>query len=234
MPVRDLTEFNAALASFRREQWDGAKLDAAAAAWAERGQNEHASIAAFDRFSLGLLAAAAPPELLEAAHAAALDEIRHARLAFALASTYSARDIGPGPIRIDGALSEVSTLADLVTSTVVEGCIGETLSAIEIKAAIAATKEPAARVALEIIAEDEARHAELAWAFVRWATTMEPSLGPLARTTFEDSLPRAMVLQAACDEPELTAFGFASSRERMATRAAAVEEVLRPAAAVLA
>ena len=42
--------------------------------WTRAAQMEHASVAAFSRFSLQLLAVGAPPSLLEDAHRAALDE----------------------------------------------------------------------------------------------------------------------------------------------------------------
>ena len=153
--TRPLKDFELALAEFSAESYEDELLRAAASAWALRAQNEHASVAAFDGFSLGLLAVAAPPELLEAAHHAAIDEIFHARLGFTLASTYNGQAVGPGPLEIDQALDTVANLRELAISTVAEGCIGETLSAMEIREAIANTKEPAAKLALGMIAEDE-------------------------------------------------------------------------------
>src|SRR5262249_10912626 len=78
---------------------------ALAAAWREEGRQEHASIAAFARFTLLALAAGAPPEIPAASTRAGLDEIRHARGCFALADRYEgAGHHGPGPIALDGAL----------------------------------------------------------------------------------------------------------------------------------
>ena len=71
---------------------------------------EHASIAAFARFSLELLAFGAPPDLVEQAQAAMADETRHAKLCFALAGAYAERPIGPGALDMTG----VSVAADLV------------------------------------------------------------------------------------------------------------------------
>ncbi|MFZ5897429.1 MAG: hypothetical protein ACOY0T_40625 [Myxococcota bacterium] len=65
--------------------------------WARAACFEHASIASFNRFSLELLALGAPGDLVERANRAALDEVRHARLCFALASVYAGDDFGPGP-----------------------------------------------------------------------------------------------------------------------------------------
>lgn len=61
-----------------------AERSALASRWLDSALLEHASIASFARFSLHLLAVGAPPELLERTQRAALDEIEHARLAFAI------------------------------------------------------------------------------------------------------------------------------------------------------
>ena len=79
----------------------------AAAWWLRAALLEHASIASFARFSLELLRYGAPPELVVGAHRAALDEVAHARLAFALASSWSGRDLGPGAMGLE-ALSRGS------------------------------------------------------------------------------------------------------------------------------
>jgi hypothetical protein len=56
---------------------------------------EHASVASFMRFALALLAHGAPADLVRDANAAALDEIEHARAAFALASALAGEPLGP-------------------------------------------------------------------------------------------------------------------------------------------
>jgi hypothetical protein len=151
---------------------------ALAAAWASDAQLEHASIASFGRFSLALLAFGAPPDLLEDAHRAALDEVEHARLCFALASSYAGESLAPGAFPVGDPSAPRSSacvvvlpasLADLAAATVREGCVGETVSAIVAAEQLARAHEPAVRSALETIAADEARHAELAWRTVAWA-----------------------------------------------------------------
>jgi hypothetical protein len=139
-----------------------------ASAWTEIALMEHASIAAFARFTLHLLKLAAPASLVELSNLAMADETVHAKLAFALASGYAGHEIGPGPLDIDGALDE-SSFRDILVTTIREGCIGETIAAIEAAEALEHVQDPAARRALERIAADEARHAELAWKFVAWA-----------------------------------------------------------------
>ena len=142
---------------------------ALAAAWREEGRQEHASIAAFARFTMLELAVGAPPEIVAASNRAGLDEIRHARGCFALADRYEgASHHGPGPIALEGALQS-TCLAKLAALTVHEGCVGETIGVLVASEQHAQAKDPAVRAFLDRLVRDEMRHAELAWSFVRWA-----------------------------------------------------------------
>lgn len=139
------------------------------AAWQADGLMEHASIASFARFVLHLLALGAPPSLVGAAQQAMADEVEHARRCFALAGAYAGHPVGPGPLAIDGALAGPLTLREAAVAAVHEGCVGETLAALQAAAAAEVATDPVVRGVLVGIAEDEARHAELAWRFVAWA-----------------------------------------------------------------
>jgi hypothetical protein len=139
-----------------------------AAAWLADAQAEHASIASFSRLSLHLLAVGAPPDLIADAQLAASDEIEHAKLCFGLASRYTGRSLGPGPLSMEGAVANVS-LTDLAAATVREGCVGETMSAVLAGERRERARDAEVRAALERIAADETRHAELAWRTVAWA-----------------------------------------------------------------
>jgi hypothetical protein len=166
-----------------------------ARAWTEMALMEHASIAAFARFTLQLLALGAPPDMIERSNAAQADETRHARLCFAIAGAYAGHEIGPGALRLDGALPAAS-LESVLVNVIREGCIGETLAALEAAEAREHATEPAVRDALTVISHDELRHAELAWHFVRWA---------LAHGGSEARCAAAAAFQAAacdpCDRP---------------------------------
>jgi hypothetical protein len=135
--------------------------------WARDAALEHASVASFARVSLELLALGAPPELVAAAHRAALDEIEHARNAYALAAAHTGEARAPGPLAIPplGAV----TFASFARGTLRDACIGETAAALEADRDADLAVEPAERAALRAIAEDEARHAELAWRMLAWA-----------------------------------------------------------------
>jgi len=135
--------------------------------WTKVGLMEHASIAAFARFALQLLAQGAPAELVDRTQEAMADETRHARTCFALAGAYAGEPVGPGPLPVEGALEDQDPLT-ILRLVVREGCIGETVAAIEAAEAAAHASDPVVRVILEGIAADEHRHAELAWRYVDW------------------------------------------------------------------
>lgn len=138
-------------------------------------QMEHASIAAFARFALQLLQLGAPAELVQQAGEAQLDETRHAEICFALASHYGQTTVGPGPLDVSGALSPMS-LMQIVELCVLEGCIGESMAALEVSEAAAAASDPNLSALLQRIAEDELRHAALSYRFVRWAIEKDPNV----------------------------------------------------------
>jgi hypothetical protein len=138
-----------------------------AARWTHVGLMEHASIAAFARFTMHLLAIGAPPDLVLASQSATADETEHARLAFALASAYACRDIGPGALAIDGSLDRFD-VDGLAAMLVREGCLGETIAAVEALEGAACARDPVVRDVLARIADDETRHAGLAWRALAW------------------------------------------------------------------
>lgn len=144
-----------------------------AAHWTRMGQMEHASIAAFARFSLQLLSLGAPPELVEACTSALADETAHTKLCFELAGAYAGHAVGPGPLDVTRSL-EPSSLEDIVDLVIAEGCLGETSAALEAIEAADGAADPVIRAAYARIAADEQRHAELAFKFVRWALTQAP------------------------------------------------------------
>jgi hypothetical protein len=160
--------------------------------WTEAAQMEHASIAAFSRFVLQLLALGAPPELVADAQRAMQDETRHAQLAFGLASAYAGADIGPGPLAT-GACLDAMDLRSIIATTFAEGCIGETVATLEASEALEhlQDRDPAVAAVLETVATDEARHAELAWRSVAWMVT---AFGQVARDALEEAVQEALVV----------------------------------------
>jgi hypothetical protein len=207
-----------------------------AGAWTRDALMEHASVAAFSRFSLELLALGAPADLLADAHRAALDEVRHARLCFGLAGAYAGRGVAPSPLSLGGSVEVAPTLAALATSAVVEGCIGETLAAIQAAEQLSQAVDPAVRSALAIIAEDEARHAELAWRTVAWAIAEGRAE---VRRAVEEAFKGAGQYLPSADEGAAEAWdgmerhGRLGPAERRAVLARGLLEVVLPCAARL-
>jgi hypothetical protein len=211
--------------------------EALAEAWLQDALLEHASIASFARFTLQLLAVGAPPELVAESQRASLDEVSHARACFALASRHAGRTLGPGVLGIAGALHDPS-LEAVAASAVVEGCVGETLSAIIAAEQLAVVQDAEARSALERIAADEARHAELAWRFVRWALARG---GREVRGAVQAAFARALA-QAPCASRESSfkdelmnwhAHGRLSAGEQRSLELAALQEIVAPCARAL-
>ncbi|UQA62858.1 ferritin-like domain-containing protein [Polyangium aurulentum] len=208
---------------------------ALAEAWKRDGLLEHASIASFGRFALELLAVGAPPHLIEMAHQASMDEIRHARLCLGLAAAYGDAPVALGPFPFGGRVEVGSNLADIASRAVREGCVGETLAAILAAEQLARATDPAVRAALAIIAEDEARHAELAWRTVAWAIE---SGGAEVRAAVTNAFAEAMAASPAAEEngqfdAALADHGRLDAREAREAMARAMVDVVRPAAEAL-
>lgn len=205
-----------------------------AAAWTRDGLFEHASVASFGRFALELLAVGAPSELIEEAHQAAIDEVRHARLCLGLASAYAGATVAPAPFPFDGRVEVDESLATVAARAAREGCIGETLAAIQAAEQLARAEDPAVRAALAIIAEDEARHAELAWRTVSWALRSGGDDVRLAvSAVFAEITAPSLSSDADVASPALLAHGLLSGAELQATYSRALLEVVIPSARAL-
>lgn len=152
---------------------DAPTRGALAAQWRENGRTEHASVAAFARLTLDLVALGAPPELVASANRDALDEIRHAELCFALARALDGSAEGPGPFPAAARvrpLSRVRTiaLAELAVDSLVDGAVHEGVSARIVAKLARRSVDPALRAMLKEIAADEGRHARHGWDVVRF------------------------------------------------------------------
>lgn len=204
-----------------------------AARWAEIGLMEHASIAAFARFALELLALGAPPGLIEETQQALADETRHARVAFALASSYAGQAIGPGPLSICGALSPTIEPLALLRTVFLEGCVGETVAALEAAEGAAHCEDAVVARVLEGIAGDESRHAALAWVSVRW---LLDQTGEEGLTVLQEELEGALVRDTLLgDALELDPrHGLLGEARRAMVRREVVVNVVAPAVRALA
>lgn len=195
--------------------------------WETIGSMEHASIAAFARFALQLLSVGAPADLLERTHAALADETRHAKLAYGLGRRYGGYDMGPAPLAMDGALDD-HDLRSMVVNTVLEGCIGETVAAAEAAWGSEQAQDPVLRGALSEIAADEARHAELAFAFVHWAVQSDPRLAQVVLRTVRQALAALEPATSSGADAWLARHGLLPEERRSELKREALEEMVLP------
>ncbi len=207
---------------------------AIAAHWIEAAALEHASIASFARFTLELLSLGAPAELVLDAQRAGIDEIEHARLAYAMASRHDGREIGPLELDVRG-LAPRTCRREIARALVVEACVGETLGVVDARTVAAHAGDPALRALAVRIAEDEQRHAELAWRSLAWllaSSRDEDGVATAVRDAFAEALRDASVEPPARDG-RLAAHGLVASADLARGRRVAVEEIVAPAAAAL-
>jgi len=216
--------------------------------WVEDARMEHASIAAFERATLELMAMAAPPALLAELQLAAGDEVVHAQRCFGLAARFSGEQREPGPLtvlepRITGLTPEAS--AELISAqwvrlaldTFIEGCVGETIATLTARRAMRHCEDPATLATLALIVDDEGRHAGLAWQTIRWiAETCGDHRAAVIAALEQQAAAMAEQAREACDplppaDPQakqLARFGRCDRRTELLARRDAWAELILP------
>jgi hypothetical protein len=125
---------------------------------------EAASVHAFRVLASELALHDAPHELIAEAKRSARDEIRHAammaRFAKRFGATFEPPVVEP---------REPRSLFDLALDNATEGCVRETYGAVEAMILAETERDPEIARAMHAIANDETRHAELAWSIAAWA-----------------------------------------------------------------
>ena len=202
--------------------------------WAREAAFEHASVASFARATLDLMAVGAPPELLAEVQAAALDEIEHARITFALARAYGGADVGPGKLpAIALASTHTRTLAEVARDTFIDACEGESIAALAVHEAARRAEDPTVRALLSRIADDEDRHAALAWKTVAWAlraggADVRDALERAASELRDTGTRACTAAVAPASDNALARHGILSDEEQRTLRARAISEVVLP------
>jgi hypothetical protein len=129
-----------------------------------QGVAEHTSMASFSRASVQLLAHVAPADIMFQIYTAAADEVRHAQICFSLAHQFGGTvvpSVFPFP---NESLSTVVSASELALSTLKEGVLGETTAVVRLVCRSNIPKlANSLHTTLLDIANDEARHAALAW-----------------------------------------------------------------------
>lgn len=209
-----------------------AQRDQLASFWTDLALAEHASIAEFHRVSLELLRFGAPEALIAAAQRAAIDEARHAHRAFELASSYAGERLSAGAMQLPVAMPLAATLVELARNTVQGGCIAETQSAALCMRLARHATDPKVKSVLEGIVRDELRHAELAWAIVRWAmdaggAAVKEAVAIEFGARPSRSAPNGAPVGTA-DDPMLAAHGWITPEAEQAVNYECWRDVVRP------
>ena len=161
--------------------------------WTQRALGEHASVASFSAFSIALMTNQAPSNLVEGALKAGLDEVRHAKTSFEIASILAGKAISPGPLPPSNHEFH-NDLTSLAVAVAREGCVDETISAFAAAAEAVHITEVLEqgiqesvysnvdrdtltfiRDELAKIAVDESGHSALAWKTLRWVCSINSS-----------------------------------------------------------
>jgi hypothetical protein len=185
--------------------------------WGRRAQTEWASIPAFHELSAQLRALNAPEALSARSREAAQDELRHAAMAATQAARFDGgavevghRRLAPRPV-LAGAAGLVRTAVE----SWLDGCLGEGVAAACAAEEARLAACPEIRRTQALIAEDEHRHAELAWDVIAWAIEAGgPDVRRTLRTVAETKRDRAPEL--ADEGASLEPFGVLSSERQHA------------------
>jgi hypothetical protein len=141
-------------------------------------------VVAFERLARELVSLGAPPELVESALASRDDEIRHARMTAKIAKRFGGHPAAP-----EVADATQRSAFEIAIENAVEGCVRETYGALVAHHQAAAAEDRSIASAMHSIAEDETRHAGLAWDVAAW---LEPQLSPEARHEVNAARTRAI------------------------------------------
>ncbi len=165
-----------------------------AAEWRENARKEHAAIASFGQTLLKLMSLGADDSLLAALHRDALDEVRHARLCFAVATALDGKHVRAAAFACarGGRLlpGRRLGLVQVAVEALVDGALNEAVAA-RILGRLAARGGPLAKL-LRDLAADEARHAAHSWDIVRWCSREGGPLVNAALRGAARALPRRM------------------------------------------
>jgi hypothetical protein len=124
---------------------------------------EAASVPAFQVLERELALYGAPVDLRRRARRALRDEVRHARMAGALARRFGSAVLRP---HVSGVRTR--PLVEVAVENAREGCVRETYGALVASWQAAFASDRSIRRVMATIARDEARHAALGWAVARF------------------------------------------------------------------
>jgi hypothetical protein len=145
---------------------------------------EAASIIAFERMRAELKVLGAPPALMRLTRRAAREETRHARITRALARRFGGR-----PPRPAFAAPRPRALVEMALENAAEGLVRETFGAAVALWQAGHARDTEVRRAMQQIAEDECRHAELSRRVACW---LHAKLNPEERERVSSAIREAI------------------------------------------
>jgi hypothetical protein len=154
---------------------------------------EAASVQAFYKLVRELRVLGAPGALRDGVLDAMLDEVRHAQDVGELARAYGGEIARP---QVD--TTGLRSAYEMALDNVAEGCVRETFGALQATYQAETAADPRVRDLMAQIAQDESRHAELAWQLQAW---LEPRLSEPERT--QVAAERARVLDTLAADLEV-------------------------------
>lgn len=174
-------------AHHRTVEWDASTAEqvpppireALADLWRARMVSEHRSIGIFSLYTLDLLGAGAPAEVVSLACRASLDEVRHAELFARLAQLYSGRPEAP-----PGGIPPMPDDPDVpirfqVAREALHLCVcSESFSCASLGELHARAGDPVVKTALANVIADEIHHARMGWVLLA-RMLAEPDSGEL-------------------------------------------------------
>jgi hypothetical protein len=110
-----------------------------------------------------------------------------------------AERFGARAARAEVAPVAARSLEEIAIENAVEGCVGETWGALVALAQAESAGDEAVREAMAGVAEDEARHADLAWAIAAWADRRLDAAGQARVAEARARAARALAAQVAAD-----------------------------------
>lgn len=157
--------------------------------FATMAQLEAASVAAFEILRRELRFHGAPDVLCQLAQAAQQDERRHAQVTMEQAQRFAAT-----PARVRLVPRPLRSLLSIALENEVEGCVRETFGALVGAWQAEHAADQAIRQIMHTIAEEELRHAALAWQVRAWIL---PRLTPSEKQRLHDAQAQAIAVLRA-------------------------------------
>jgi hypothetical protein len=157
--------------------------------WRARMISEHRSIGIFSLYTLDLLGAGAPAEIVSLSCRASLDEVRHAELFAKLAELYSGQREAP-PGGIPGMPDDPEMpIHHQVAREALHLCVcSESFSAASLSELHARSSDPAVKAALGNVIADEIHHARMGWVLIA-RMLAEPNSGEIKARLQAELLP---------------------------------------------